>query len=254
MNTTALDAGPWSTDALDVEAYLRRIDQPRLPPSAEALRSLHEAHVRAIPFENIDVILGPHPGLELDVVADKLVDRRRGGYCFEHALLFAAALERLGYQVRRRIARVQPQRASGSETHMLLTVRVDGADFQADVGFGAGVLAPMPLRDGVVVDQAGWEHRLRREGELWVLEKRKPEGWAPLHAADERARRPVDYEVAHHYTATHPSSPFSGQPTQVLDRLSAPQPGHPRHDEVIPQGDRALRPHTREAAGAQDGS
>jgi len=51
-----------------------------------------------------------HPGLELGVISDKLVRRRRGGYCYEHALLFAAVLERLGFAVQRRIARVQPHR------------------------------------------------------------------------------------------------------------------------------------------------
>ncbi|MBA8825553.1 hypothetical protein FHX42_002904 [Saccharopolyspora lacisalsi] len=54
----------WDIAAVDVEAYLERIDHPRVSPSTEALRSLHEAHVRTIPFENIDVVLGRHPGLE----------------------------------------------------------------------------------------------------------------------------------------------------------------------------------------------
>ncbi|MEU6127556.1 arylamine N-acetyltransferase [Saccharopolyspora sp. NPDC047091] len=204
MTTTPLDDG-------SVDAYLHRIGLPRRAPSAAALRELHEAHVRAIPFENIDVLRGPHPGIGLDVIVDKLVHRRRGGYCFEHALLFAAVLERLGYPVRRRLARVRPHEPTGSETHLLLTVRAGGQDFQADVGFGAWIRTPMPLRDGVVVDQAGWEHRLRRDGEPWVLEKRSADGWTPLHAADERVRRPVDFEVAHHYTSTHPNSPFTGR-------------------------------------------
>ncbi len=82
----------WDVASLDVDAYLDRIDHRRVPPSADALRSLHEAHVRAIPFENVDVVLGTHPGLQLGVIADKFVRRHRGGYCYEHALLFAAAV------------------------------------------------------------------------------------------------------------------------------------------------------------------
>ncbi|GAA4858767.1 arylamine N-acetyltransferase family protein [Saccharopolyspora rosea] len=200
----------WRIDAVDVDAYLDRIGHPHAAPSAAALRSLHQAHVRRIPFDNVDVVLRQHPGIDLPVVADKLVTRRRGGYCFEHALLFAAVLERLGFEVERRMARVQPHR-SGPRTHMLLRVRVDGQDFLADVGFGAGVLSPTPLRDGVVVDQAGWPHRLVRDGALWTFEKRVDGGWEPLHATDELPQRPIDYEVAHHYVATHPRSPFTGQ-------------------------------------------
>lgn len=178
--------------------------------SVDALRSLHEAHVRAIPFENVDVVLGTHRGLGLDVISDKLVHRYRGGYCFEHALLFAAVLERLGFAVQRRMARVQPHR-SGLRTHMMLAVHAGGVDHLVDVRFGAGLLYPMPLRDGAVVDQAGWEHRLTHDGALWTLWKRGDHGWDDLHASDDTPQRLVDYEVAHHYTATHPRSPFTSR-------------------------------------------
>jgi N-hydroxyarylamine O-acetyltransferase len=134
----------WDVASLDLDAYRDRIGHPRVPPSADALRSLHDAHVRAIPFENVDVVLGTHRGLGLDVIGDKLVRRHRGGYCYEHALVFAAVLERLGYPVQRRIARGQPHRA-GPRTHMMLTVPANEVDYLVDVGFGAGMLYPMPL-------------------------------------------------------------------------------------------------------------
>ncbi len=202
----------WNVVSLDVDAYLDRIGHPRVPPSADGLRSLHEAHVRAIPFENVDVVLGTHPGLQLDIISDKLVRRSRGGYCYEHALLFAAVLEHLGFAVQRRIARVQPNRP-GPRTHMMSAVGVDGVDHLVDVGFGAGMLYPMPLQDGVVVDQAGWEHRLTRDRGRWTLSKRVEDRWEALHAFDDTPQRPIDYEVAHHYTSTHPRSPFTGQLT-----------------------------------------
>src|ERR1700710_1040362 len=106
--SAAIETDMWNTSVLDVDAYLARIGLPR----AEApLEALHEAHVRAIPFENVDPLLGKTPDLELGAIADKLVNRKRGGYCFEHALLFAAVLERLGYPVRRRLSRVQPHKS-----------------------------------------------------------------------------------------------------------------------------------------------
>ncbi|WP_438388202.1 arylamine N-acetyltransferase family protein [Actinopolyspora saharensis] len=219
----------WSTDSVDVVGYLERIGVPRpSSPSVDALYDLHRAHVGTIPFENIDVVLRAHPGLELSTIESKLVGSGsgsgsgRGGYCYEHALLFAAVLERLGFTVSRHIARVQPDRP-GPYTHMMLVVSAEGEDHLADVGFGAGVLDPMPLRDGEVVDQAGWPHRLSRNGADWTLEKHTRKGWEALHTFDRTPKRPVDYEVAHHYTATHPDSPFVAKP--VVMRI---EPGRMR--------------------------
>jgi N-hydroxyarylamine O-acetyltransferase len=73
------------------------------------------------------------------------------------------------------------------------------------------MLYPMPLRDGAVVDQAGWDHHLTRDGAGWTLSKRAVDGWQPLHAFDGTPQHPIDYEVARHYTSTHPRSPFTGR-------------------------------------------
>lgn len=200
----------WEIDALDLGDYLARIGHEPVRPSAAALASLHEAHVRAIPFENIDVLLAPHPGLDLKVIQEKLVHRRRGGYCYEHALLFAAALEQLGFDVRRRVARVFPDEL-GPLSHMMLIVRVDGIDYLADVGFGTGLLRPMPLIDGVELDQGGWPHRITQNGPQWTLWRRALGEWKQLHATDDLPRFPVDYKIYHHYVSTHPDSPFTGQ-------------------------------------------
>lgn len=200
----------WTVDALDLDAYLARIGQDRTEPSAAALHELAKAHVLAIPFENVDVVLGRHKGIALEDVIGKLVGRRRGGYCYEHGSLFAAAAERLGYRVHRLVARVQPQK-NGPYTHMTLVVEADGVPHLVDVGFGAGMLVPMPLADGAVVDQAGWPHRLVRDGDWWRLQKQEDGDWTDLHAFTLTPMHRIDYEVYHHYTSTHPRSPFTGR-------------------------------------------
>ncbi|MFJ1762437.1 arylamine N-acetyltransferase [Amycolatopsis sp. NPDC088138] len=192
--------------SFDLDAYLARTGQERRPPSAEALRDLTRAHVAAIPFENLDVVLQQHQGISLDVVSAKLVGRRRGGYCYEQSGLFAAVLEELGYRVHRLSARVQPRRP-GPYTHMTLVVDVDGESFLTDVGFGAGILDPMPLIDGQATDQAGWEHRLVHRDGWWTLQK----GAEDLLDFRLNEMYPIDYEVFHHYTSTHPKSPFTGR-------------------------------------------
>ena len=197
----------WGTDAVDLDAYLTRIGQPAREPSAEALADLMRAHVQTIPFENVDVVLGQHQGISLDVVHAKLVGRRRGGYCYEQSGLFAAVLEQLGYPVHRLAARVQPRRP-GPYTHMTLVAEADGRRFHADVGFGAGILAPMPLVDGQETDQAGWPHRLVEHNGWWTLKK----GDEDLLDFRLDGMHPIDYEVYHHYVSTHPNSPFTGRP------------------------------------------
>ncbi|HEX7308709.1 arylamine N-acetyltransferase family protein [Lentzea sp.] len=190
----------WQTERVDLDAYFARIGAS----ASSSLAELHEAHVRAIPFENIDVMLGLVPSLDLGDIQDKMLRRRRGGYCYEHQLLFTAVLERLGYAVARRMSRVM----TGPRTHMMSIVD----DHLVDVGFGAGMLHPMPLADGAVVDQAGWSHRLRREGGRWVLEKESADGWQLQHAFEPDVdQQPVDYLAANHYVATHERSPFSRQ-------------------------------------------
>ncbi|WP_410577195.1 arylamine N-acetyltransferase family protein [Amycolatopsis sp. lyj-108] len=200
----------WTVDTLDLDTYLGRIGQDRAKPSAAALCELAKAHILAIPFENVDVVLEQHKGIALEDVIGKLVRRQRGGYCYEHGSLFAAAAEQLGYPVRRLVARVQPQK-NGPYTHMTLVVEADGVGHLVDVGFGAGMLVPMPLVDGAVVDQAGWPHRLVADGDWWRLQKLEGGDWTDLHAFTLTPMHRIDYEVYHHYTSTHPRSPFTGQ-------------------------------------------
>ena len=158
MNATSdrVPTDDWQVDALDLDRLPgppRRRRRPR-SPSRAALAELHEAHVRAFTFDNIDVLLGQHPGVSLDAVQEKFVGRGRGGYCFEHSTIFAAALERLGYHVRRHLGRVGDP-ATGSQqgrTHMVVEVVLDGERLLCDPGFGMSLLRPIPLTDGAEDD------------------------------------------------------------------------------------------------------
>ena len=89
---------------LDLDRYFARIGwTDPVPATMPTLAGLLRAHMIAIPFENLDVLLGKSPSLELDDLQTKLVDRKRGGYCYEHATLFQAVLARLGcsFSIRR---------------------------------------------------------------------------------------------------------------------------------------------------------
>ena len=199
--------------ALDLSAYLGRIGWSGAPPTSTsaALRALHEAHVAAIPFENLDVLLGRSIRLDLESLSAKLVTKRRGGYCFEQNTLFLAVLESLGFQAVPLAARVRMGSPEPRpRTHMLLRVDLTEGPFLADVGFGGdGPLHPVPLEAGPETWAGAAGYRLRREDELWVLEGSAGAGeWTDLYAFTFERQLSADYEMANYYTSTHPHSRF----------------------------------------------
>ncbi len=201
----------WATGQLDLAAYLRRIDYDGdLAPTAATLAGLHRAHVAAIPFENADVMLGRGVRVDLASIADKLVRRGRGGYCFEHGQLLAAALVQLGYPVDRLLARVGGPHDVRS--HLVLRVHVGGQPWLADTGFGTGLIEPLPFGDGAPHDQYGWTYRLRADGDhYWQLQERQGDDWATLYQFDDQPQYPADVMVANHFTSTYPDSSFVRQ-------------------------------------------
>jgi N-hydroxyarylamine O-acetyltransferase len=201
----------WAAGELDLAAYLRRIGYDAdLAPTGPTLAGLHRAHVASIPFENADIMLGRGVAVDLPSIQDKLVRRGRGGYCFEHGQLLAAALERLGYGVDRLLARVSGER--DARTHLLLRVRAGEECWVADTGFGTGLIEPLPFRDRVPHDQYGWSYRLTADGEhSWWLQERQDGRWVTMYWFDDQTQHPADVVVANHFTSTYPSSSFVRQ-------------------------------------------
>jgi N-hydroxyarylamine O-acetyltransferase len=201
-------------EAVDLAAYAARIGfTGELRPSVECLRGLHLAHATHVPFENIEVLMGRPVRLDLASLWKKLVVDRRGGYCFEQNTLFAAVLEQVGFPVRRLAARVRmgANRVS-PRTHMLLAVEADGRQWLCDVGFGGeALLCPVAWLPGETAAQFAWKYRLMEEAPGYVLQMWRPEGWLDLYGFNMEEQYAVDYEVANHYTATHPDSFFRKQ-------------------------------------------
>ncbi|MGW6484098.1 arylamine N-acetyltransferase family protein [Streptomyces sp. NPDC055059] len=207
----------WNGEELDLDAYLARIGcAGDVKPDLETLRALHRAHIASIPFENLEIMLGQPVDLDLAALQAKLVRQRRGGYCYEQNLLFAAALERIGYSVKGLGARVRVgATAIRAVTHMLTRVTVeDGQEWLCDVGFGAqGLRGPIPLRAGIEVRQGPWTFGLAPEDSgVLVLRSLCPGGWEEIYAFTLEERHPVDYVVMNHYTSTHPRSAFIHRP------------------------------------------
>ena len=184
-----------ATAGIELDPYLERIGwQGDTRATLDVLEGLLDAHMRAIPFENLDVLLGRRIRLDLAGIEAKLIGARRGGYCFEHATLFAAVLERIGFQVQRHAARVVLVRtlAEAPRTHMFLSVALPEGRFVVDPGFGALVPRhPFPLVDAGARRPCASTHWMALAGARWVLRTLRDGA-----------------EVDKHYTSTHPASAF----------------------------------------------
>lgn len=201
-------------ETIDLDGYLRRIGYSGpATPTLETLRAVHLRHALTIPFENLDAFLRRPVPLDLAALERKLVRDRRGGYCFEHNLLFKTALEALGFLVTGLAARVMwnlPDGVTLPRTHMLLRIALDGRDYLADVGFGGQTLtAPIKLLADIEQATPHEPFRLLAVGDGAFLKQAKLRGeWKPLHRFDLQPQLLPDYEVANWYVSTHPQSRF----------------------------------------------
>jgi N-hydroxyarylamine O-acetyltransferase len=207
-----------------LDAYLARIGHTGdLRPDLPTLAALHAAHVAAIPFEGLDPFLRRPVALDLTSLQAKLVESRRGGYCFEHNALFKAALEAIGFSVTGLGGRVRwmspPDSPLGPLVHMLLKVDLPDGPYLADVGFGACLLDhPLQLRTDIEQRTAMGTFRLREADGLLALDAMQPNGWRTAYVFDLSPKIPADYEMGNWYTSTHPDVPFPN--IVIMERLA----------------------------------
>ncbi|AHH17228.1 arylamine N-acetyltransferase [Nocardia nova SH22a] len=224
MTEFSAPVSQWDGAELDLAAYLARIgfDAPQ-EPTLDTLRALQFAHTTTIPFENIEPVLRRPVPLDLPSLQDKIVRSRRGGYCYENVIVFAAALERLGFGViglQGRVSMGAPRGTIRPATHALLRVTTadDERIWLCDVGFGGGPSAPLALEPDAGEVRAGdWRFRLERvrgelDSELWVLHQFAREGWVDRHSFTMNPQYRIDYAVGNHFVSTSPRSPFVTRP------------------------------------------
>ncbi len=195
---------------MDVNAYLERLGTAR-PATADpaALRELQRAHLSAVPFENLSIHLGEPISLASADLFDKIVRRRRGGFCYELNGAFALLLEELGYTVRRVAARVfgDQGRLGPPYDHLALVVTTAGGDgpWLVDVGFGSH--STYPLHFGSRAEQTDPAGRFRLvdadDGDVDVLHDGQRR-----YRLEHRARALDDFAATCWYQQTYPDSHF----------------------------------------------
>jgi N-hydroxyarylamine O-acetyltransferase len=199
--------------SFDLDAYLARIGfRGERAPTLATLREVQLRHVASIAFENLTSLAGEPVAIDLAALQAKLVRSRRGGYCYEQNVLFAAALQSLGFEVIGLAARVLWNAASDSanaRSHMLLRLELPEGTYIADAGFGSASL-PGPLALVTDLEQATpiEPYRLMERSGGYQLDVRLQGEWRPVYVFDLQPQQYADYLMANWFVSTYPASRF----------------------------------------------
>ncbi|WP_371262747.1 arylamine N-acetyltransferase [Paenibacillus sp. OV219] len=205
----------------EVKAYLDRIGYSGpLDGSAAVLARLQYCHLHAVPYENLDILRSIPLSLNITNLHDKIVTRRRGGYCFELNALFGWLLRELGYDVTDLVARfwrdstdLPPKRR-----HQVLKVIVDGQPYLCDVGVG-GIVPREPIEMIAFKEQTQGEeiYRLEPDAEYgWFLTELKRDEWHRIYSFTEEPQLAGDYEFATFWCENAPDSIFRQTPILAI--------------------------------------
>ena len=197
---------------MDIKAYLRRINyEGPTNPSPETLRALHVAHLRTVPFENLSIHAGEPIVLDDKALFAKIVERRRGGFCYEANGLFAALLRALGFKVTMLSAEVAG-REQGSYSppfdHMALMITLEER-WLADVGFGDSFLEPLLLDEQNEQLQSPDAFRIDRDGDYRIVMRRESGEWKPNYRFTLQSYEYTDFSEMCRYHQTSPESHFT---------------------------------------------
>lgn len=165
---------------MQLDAYLKHIGFDATPRvDLDTFRLIHHLHSDNIPYENLDVQTGTPTGLSVADAYEKIVGKRRGGWCYEMNGLMGWALSEIGFSVQRVAAGVRREQLGDTMTgnHLALLVDLNGERYLADVGFGDGMVEPAILKEGSF-KQRHWQFRLEKLDDMWWRLHNHPEGAA----------------------------------------------------------------------------
>jgi len=200
------------TKAFELDDYLERVNYSGVvQPTEDVFETLHRAQYSKIPFENFDILLGRGISLKPATLFDKLVNKVRGGYCFELNGLFLMALKAFGFNARALLARVHKSGTPSGREHQIALVSIRGRQWITDVGFGyPNLRVPIPLELDHSTTHDELTFRLTNAGHFGtMLQILKDNQWQDLYSFDLEHVCPADIACGNHFTSTHPSSFFT---------------------------------------------
>lgn len=237
---------------MNVDRCLERIGyRGSRDPTLQTLRDLKLAFLLSVPFENLDIHLGREITLSSEKIYEKIVLKRRGGFCYECNTLFADLLRKLGFQVDYLSARMVLGSTVNPEfDHMVLRVTLDG-DYLVDVGNGQSCREPLPMDRKSTAASEGFRYRVGTHNGDLALYFRYSEGeWALRFLFTIIPREPSDFEERCRYHQTSPDAPFTQHRlatmatqegrVQLLDKQLSITEGSRRREEEL-DSDEACR-------------
>ncbi|QDX29730.1 arylamine N-acetyltransferase family protein [Dickeya poaceiphila] len=199
-------------DHSEVQRYLQRIGVSSLPAEpASQLHLLHLAHLRHIPFENLDVVFGKPIHLNQSAIYRKIIDERRGGFCYELNYGFYLLLQALGFEVQLLAGQVWNDDGHYGQPfdHLFLKVDLPRSAVIADISFGDSFCVPVPL-SGVVSREVLASYRVVTVEEGYQLQQQlSGKAWKPQYKFTLQPRQLAEYADMAHYHQTSPLSPFT---------------------------------------------
>ena len=197
---------------MNISAYLERIGYAGpATPTDETLIGLHLAHMMTVPFENLDIALGRKIICDEAHFLRKIVDQRRGGFCYELNGAFGTLLRELDFKVTLLSARVPHEDGTESPEfdHLALRVELD-EPWLVDIGFGDSFVEPLRLKAGITQPQHEWVYRLVEKPDSLVVERSDLGGaWKKQYSFTLVPRRLDEFAPMCHYHQSSPESPFT---------------------------------------------
>lgn len=206
---------------MNVTAYLRRIHyRGSLAPTAATLRELQVAHLQTVPFENLSIYSKEPIVLDDEALFTKIVERKRGGFCYECNGLFAALLRALGFDVNMLSAEVANAEGGFSQPfdHMALMVKLDQR-WLVDVGFGDSFLQPLLLDEPTEQLQGARAFRIVADGDYRVLRRGDNGEWKPEYRFTLQPHQYQDFVAMCGYHQTSSESHFTQK--RICSRATA---------------------------------
>ncbi len=199
---------------MDIPEYLKRLNyQGSLEPTLETLQALHEAHLLTVPFENLSIHYEQPIILRVDLLYNKVVRQRRGGFCYELNGLFVLLLRELGFKATLLSASMAHQTGIfGPEIdHPTILVHL-ADDWLTDVGNGDSFRLPLRLSEGEEIKFVQGEHtyRLVKEPTFWTLQKCASDGiWQAEYRFTMQPHDLTEFSEMCQFYQTSPESPFT---------------------------------------------
>jgi len=199
---------------MKTERYLERIEyRGNTQPTIGLLRALQNNHLFRVPFENLDIHYKMPIELNLDDIFEKIVIRRRGGFCYELNGIFHQFLDSIGFDVKMISARVfnQGQQSFSPEfDHMAIIAKIDSSDYLVDVGFGEFALSPLRVElNTVQIDERGSFRIEGNDDSYYQVTKQVGENWVPEYMFTLRKRDLSEFTEMCRYNQTSPLSHFT---------------------------------------------